>query len=29
MTGDRYGRFFPSQRMMVRLVRDNSLTGRP
>lgn len=23
MTGDRYGRFFPTQRMMVRLVRDN------
>lgn len=22
MTGDRYGRFFPQQRMMVRLVRD-------
>lgn len=24
MTGDRYGRFFPDQRMMVRLARDNS-----
>ena len=27
MTGDRYGRFFPSQRMMVRLVRDSSSAG--
>ena len=27
MTGDRYGRFFPSQHMMVRLVRDNSSAG--
>jgi len=26
MTGDRYGRFFPTQRMMVRLVRDNAPT---
>jgi hypothetical protein len=29
MTGDRYGRFFPSQRMMVRLVRDSSFAGQP
>ena len=28
MTGDRYGRFFPYQRMMVRLVRDNSPTAQ-
>jgi hypothetical protein len=28
MTGDRYGRFFPEQRMMVRLVRDNTATGQ-
>ena len=28
MTGDRYGRFFPSQRMMVRLVRDSSSAGQ-
>lgn len=27
MTGDRYGRFFPDQRMMVRLVRDKAPTG--
>jgi hypothetical protein len=26
MTGDRYGRFFPHQRMMVRLVRNNAPT---
>ena len=25
MTGDRYGRFYPEQRMVVRLVRDNSM----
>lgn len=29
MTGDRYGRFFPQQRMMVRLVRDSSAAGQP
>ena len=29
MTGDKYGRFFPEQRMMVRLVRDKSLRPDP
>lgn len=29
MTGDRYGRFFPEQRMMVRLVRDKPLRSEP
>lgn len=28
MTGNRYGRFFPDQRMMVRLVRDNAPMGQ-
>ncbi|MBF9046414.1 DUF1566 domain-containing protein [Rhodobacterales bacterium LSUCC0031] len=29
MTGDRYGRFFPEQRMMVRLARDRPPMGQP
>ena len=29
MTGDRYGRFFPQQRMMVRLARDRPKNVKP